>query len=133
MCLTINYFIHFDNLKNKYKPFTAKTDLEVIKILGNFDGCHYYTPFRGKKIVFKDGKYLMKAGGNGAHLGYRKSFLVNQGIHSYYNLSYAFYLNTSDCQFESVIPKGTNYFIGKNGDVVSEKLLIFETKENFLK
>ena len=31
-----------------------------------------------------------------------------------------------------IIPKGTNYFVGRNGDVVSEKLLIFEKDCDFL-
>lgn len=135
MCLKINT-VHLDCFEGRYKSFTARTDLEVIKVLNEYS-YGFYTPYMNKQISFKDGKSLMKAGGNGAHLTKRKSYSVNQGIHSYYDYnksgdkSYFEYYNCK--KHKSVIPKGTNYFVGIDGDVVSEKLLVFKTDEDFFK
>lgn len=135
MCLKINS-VHLDYLDFKYKSFTARTDLEVIKVLNEYS-YGFYTPYMNKQISFKDGKYLMKAGGNGAHLITRKSHSVNQGVHSYYDYNKSGdkgYFALYNCKkHKSVIPKGTNYFVGEDGDVVSEKLLVFKTDEDFFK
>lgn len=142
MCLTINV-LHYDAFENKYIPMKAEFDLEVSKALtevkhykyvngSQIEFKIYETPFQFIQVQFKDGQLLQKASGNGAHLGKRTSWEVNQGIHSVTCMNkYEFSKNHNVFikWHYAVIPKGTNFFIGDYDDVVSERLLVFETKE----
>lgn len=142
MCLSINS-LHYDTFEEKYIPKTAECDLEVYKALMTADGwkyvggklvdhISYYTPFQGVEVKFKDGQCLKKANGNGAHLGKRINWEINQGIHSMLSRThYVFSKGSRTKWFHAVIPKGTNYFIGTKDDVVSEKLLIFESDKDY--
>lgn len=142
MCLTING-LHYNAFEDKYIPMTAEFDLEVSKALTGVkhykyvNGCQiefeiYETPFQFVQVKFKNGQLLQKASGNGAHLGKRKSWEVNQGIHSVTcRTRYEFSNNHFIKWHYAVIPKGTNFFIGDFDDVVSERLLVFETKEYY--
>lgn len=136
MCLSISWS-HYDYSTKKYIAETAKCDLEVNKALVSVieykkvNGEEvkynaYSTPFQGTEVKFKDGKYLQKASGNGAHLTKRVHWAVNQGIHSVVKKTH-FKL----FWHHAVIPKGTNFFLGENDDVVSEKLLVFETDKDY--
>ena len=138
MCLSIN-LLHFNPSTKEYIAKTAEFDLEVSKGLsttkcykyvgGNrVDNEVYYTPFQNIQINFKDGKYLQKAGGNGAHLKKRSDWRVNQGIHSVYS---TFSRDSTVKWFHAIIPKGVNFFIGDHDDVVSERLLLFETEKDY--
>lgn len=144
MCLSISWS-HYDYSTKKYIAKTAEFDLEVSKALTEVKHYKYVngyptefevyqTPFQFVQVKFKDGQLLQKASGNGAHLGKRKSWEVNQGIHSVTcRTRYEFLKShrTVTKWHYAVIPKGTNFFIGDSDDVVSEKLLVFETAKDY--
>lgn len=140
MCLSISWS-HYDHFTKKYIAETAKCDLEVSKALVSLIGYKkvngekikynaYSTPFQGVEVKFKDGKCLQKASGNGAHLTKRAHWAVNQGIHSVLKKTH-FRSFSNSKWYHAVIPKGTNFFLGEYDDVVSEKLLVFETDKDY--
>lgn len=119
MCLT--------TITNK---LTAKTDILVYKCL-DFDGNIYCTPFRYMPVEFNNGRVELKSElikiGN----------CVEIGIHSYSNKNDAiatsrlFHANDGTSTHYAIIPKGSSYYVGKDDDTASERLIIFRTKKSF--
>ncbi len=131
MCLSINEKIHKQRLFFiKPKPLVAKTNIRVVKVLEQISDS-YYTPYQGM-CVFFDANCVMEC--KKTTLGLKRQFfsgrnywIVNEGYHSYVNSLAAepILMSTSGSLiFNAVIPKGSLYYIGKNGDVVSDQLII---------
>ena len=131
MCLSINEKIHKQRLLFiKPKPLVAKTNIRVVKVLEQIIDL-YYTPYR-RMYVFFDTDGVMEC--KKTTLGLKRQFFsgrnywwVNEGYHSYVNSLAAepILINISGSLiFNAVIPKGSLYYIGKNGDVVSDQLII---------
>lgn len=120
MCLT--------TITNK---LTAKTDILVYKCL-DFDGSIYCTPFRYMPVEFNNGRVELKS-----PLEKIGKDRVEIGIHSYFNKNNAiatsrqFHANTGTSMHYAIIPKGSSYYIGKDDDTASERLIIFRTKKSF--
>lgn len=100
------------------KPFIAEEDIFCTKCLIKESNC-LYTPYQKASIKFNNGIYIQ--------LAYRFSFDtsgdIHQGIHSYYRHD-IFYNKL--IVYPCIIPKGTQYYIGSNNDLVSLKLIIFK-------
>ena len=138
MCLvTSNYYHKKDNNRN-VKCFVAKEDILVYKCLDCIDG-EYSTPFQYMPIIFERGKYVynkirisQKIG-----CGIRESALISKGIHAYSTRGKAISLirdfrkTNGTSMHYAVIPKGSNFYIGKNDDVVSNNLIVYREKRCF--
>ena len=132
----------------KHKPQVAEKPILVYKMLEEY--CKYgirkdyknikETPFQGTRVVFKRGRTTLES-----NLIVEKKYyghdVINIGIHSYELLSVANekkeeldFFNIWGCEiYYAVIPKGSTYYLGENCEVASNKLIIFRTKEDFLK
>lgn len=115
----------------------AETDILVYKCLDGYCD-NYYTPYQNVPVYFKKGKCVM----NTPHFSYERSryhTIVKEGIHSYYKKSNAecyessYYYCFGTKMYYAIIPKGTEYYIGNSGDVVSTELIIFKTLEDYQK
>ena len=115
----------------------AEADILVYKCL-DFYCLNYYTPYQNFPVYFNKGKCVIKT----PHFSYERNgyrTIVKEGIHSYYKkfkaenieLSYKFCFGTQ--KHYAIIPKGTNYYIGTAGDIVSTELIVFETEEHYKK
>lgn len=124
MCLTSkNYSKKERNIA--MKPLVAKKDFKVYKILQNGlkapwrdfhyePGIHYYQDKKLKPIKVD------------SVFGYY--FKIEEGLHCFKDKESARqyrdqYLNSTDEIFEMIIPKGSQYFIGKIGDIATDNLI----------
>lgn len=145
MCLSINNTFH-----KKEKSLVAEQNILVYKVLERYVGKEYnnkyHTPYQGKRINFNpnDGMYFYKNtrikkelfGSDG-----RKQKLITNGIHSFTDKQVAvnevvMYSNNStyrQSMHYAIIPKGSNFYIGIDGDIVSTNLVVFRTKKDYLK
>ena len=118
------------------KPLVADEDIVVYKALDHRDAFTgkktLRTPYQFYPISFKDGKCIMD--------GYLECTLnksVSFGFHSYADEKEAdakckLFQESEMTKHWAIIPKGGRYFLGEDRDVVSDKLIIFETKEDFM-
>lgn len=113
----------------------AKTDILVYKCLDKKNG-NYYTPFQNVNIFFDNGECVMEKIPNIVPKrvdGHRE---IGKGLHSFYKKRPANTLITYFPQtkiYYAIIPKGSEYYIGTNGEIVSNNLMVFETKEDYQK
>ena len=120
MCLSINKKFHKNN-----KPLKAEKDIRVYKCLDIQFGIT--TPFMYHPIKFdEEGKCILTSG----ELKPTSEDTINKGIHAYRTKNDAIitclmFPETGTTAFKATIPKGTKYFIGNNGDIVSEKMIIY--------
>ena len=129
MCLVKSYTHHPHALN---EPCIAENNILVYKALCHRDPV-YRTPFRGFPITFVNGicninDFLEKS----------NSAVVNLGLHSYYReekctFFCAYYAYNRIIKHLAIIPKGSEYFIGLDNEIVSNNLIIFETYDDFEK
>ena len=156
MCLTIDKIIHSHNINTEnistlcgnpfceVFPLIAKKDVLVYKVLELpteeyvfYNEKHaWLTPFRHLPVIFKDG--IDKIESNLVVVKKDKTcdtithfslnnYIVNIGIHSYTNeREVKCYDPYNRKIFKAVIPKGTPFYVGTNGDIVSKELIIYE-------
>lgn len=130
MCLTIN-----DTFHKKGKSLKAEQNILVYKVLERGFDEKYYTPYQGMPINFNpnDGMFFYK---NTRLLRGDIAGSIANGIHSFFNdakadaLANKFY---KESMHYAIIPKGSRFFIGENGDIVSTNLVVFKTKKDYLK
>ena len=138
MCLVASKFYHKENSKHNVKCFVAKEDILVYKCLDCNDG-EYCTPFQYMPIVFTKGKYVYNKVKMSQKIGcgIRKNALVSEGIHAYSTRDKAikvakdFRKSNGTYMHYAVIPKGSNFYIGDNADVVSNNLIVYREKRCF--
>ena len=118
MCLVISLRYH----KYRLTPLIANEDILVYKRLNHYGKSKdYYTPVMDAIVKFYRNKAILQDNfgvWNGR---------VEEGIHSYVEKRF-----TPGMHY-AIIPKGTKFFIGCGGDVVSEKLIIYKKKPLFFK
>lgn len=138
MCLIISTTIHGFG---KPEPKIAKEPIEVYKILYyNKLTNWYYTPVRHKIVIFEESldnldPYKFAVLQSKLNV---KEFTVYEGIHAYKNKYTAFrwlQCYSMDTNFEfnifkAIIPVGSKCYFGRNGDIVSNKLVIINEKLN---
>ena len=139
MCLRINITFH-----KKEKLIVAERSILVYKVLERYFGKEYnnkyHTPFIGKSINFNpdDGMYFYKNTqikkelfGSDEH----KQKLITNGIHSFTDKQFAIdYCHNSlyrQSMHYAIIPKGSNFYIGCDGDIVSTNLVVFKRKKDY--
>ena len=92
----------------------------------------FITPFQRNEVAFKDGVFEQEADPNMIKPDYKNA--VYYGIHSFHDqweCEYASRLYGSTYRW-AVIPAGTDIYVGIN-DIVSSKLLVFETYADLIK
>ena len=129
MCLIVKNKWHKDG-----KPLIAEKNLPVFKVLHKDIRRGLETPVFEYPIVFTDGKATMES-----ELFVVKSiceknlYLCYNGIHAYLNrlssreLRWKFTRRNTSV-YKAIIPKGAEYLIGNNGDIVSTKMIIFDKR-----
>lgn len=138
MCLiTSNDYHKKDNNRN-VKCFVAKEDILVYKCL-DYENGEYCTPFRHMPIVFTKGKYVYNKVKMSQKIGcgIRKNALVYKGIHAYSTRGMGIevtkkfnHINGTSMHY-AVIPKGSNFYIGNDDDIVSNNLIVYREKRCF--
>lgn len=138
MCLIASKFYHKEDNNHNVKCFVAKEDILAYKCLDCNDG-EYCTPFQYMPIVFTKGKYVYNKVKMSQKIGcgIRKNALVSQGIHAYSTRDKAikvakdFRKSNGTYMHYAVIPKGSNFYVGSNDDVVSNNLIVYRGKRCF--
>lgn len=114
------------------KCLVAQEDILVYKCLDCTNG-EYCTPFQYMLIIFTKGKYAY----NKVNIPKSKCYwndTIGVGIHAYRTRGKAikaakeyYYTN----MHYAVIPKGSNFYIGNNDDIVSNNLIVYREKRCF--
>ena len=138
MCLVTSTFYHKKDSNRNVKCFVAKEDILVYKCLDCIDG-EYSTPFQYMPIVFTKGKYVYNKIRMSQKIGcgIRENALVSKGIHAYSTRDKAIKLikdfrkTNGTSMHYAVIPKGSNFYIGNDDDVVSNNLIVYREKRCF--
>lgn len=121
MCLLVD--------ENKHLLGTSKVNLKpiiVYKIIMKTK-TGFKTPFRYYPVDFIKNECVLKS------KLIKDGYIVDNGIHAYRSLDRAvsemenlkwFSFNCSFIVFKAIIPKFSNYYIGCDGDIVSNKMII---------
>lgn len=152
MCLTVSNR-HPRRLGVEFpKPFVCDKDILVFKSLNvatytveykgacnstlnwsSYPSHHYVTPAFAKVVKFENSRAKLETDKFGeewsSDTGYAK---INEGIHTAETYGGAKQYGGS-MVFFSVIPAGEEFYIGTQNDVVSKKIIIFETEDEFMK
>lgn len=141
MCLVTSSFYHKKDKSNMIKCFVAKEDILVYKCLDYYyyNGV-YCTPFQYMPIMFTKGKYVynkvnMKE--SVACCANEKFACIYSGIHAYsakvkaIMVAKDFHKTNGTSMHYAVIPKGSNFYIGNNDDIVSNNLIVYRDKRCF--
>ena len=114
------------------RPKYGRVVLDEGRTLSGIRQIGFITPFQREKVEFKDGVFEQEADPNMIKPDYNND--VYYGIHSFHNqweCEYASRLYGSTYRW-AVIPAGTDIYVGIN-DIVSSKLLVFETYDDLVK
>ena len=148
MCLYVDTNKHLAN--NSFVPKIAETDILVYKLLCLCSNEEFITPYQGYPISFEKGKFVYPK----TEIGKINCefFTIDEGIHSYFSKSAIEHIldiryshidsknlivfeneneivyNKYDSIHYAIIPKGSKYFIGIDGDIVSNNLIVFENE-----
>ena len=135
MCFIINKFYHINDKSNNLKCLVAQEDILVYKCLDCTDG-EYCTPFQYMPIMFTKGKYVYNKV-NMPTSKYRWRDTIEVGIHAYstknpaITLSKSFHCDNGTSMHYAIIPKGSNFYIGTDEDIVSNNLIVYREKRCF--
>ena len=117
----------------------AETDLAVYKILEK-DNNNFLTPYKKCSIQFENGQFFQVM--DGEKVLDLDFIYIEKGIHAYYRENTAKEKNailneaSSFLTFKvhyAVIPKGCEYCLGIEDEIVSTDMIIFETDEDYRK
>lgn len=138
MCLVTSKFYHKKDKNHNVKCLVAKEDILVYKCL-DCVGRLYYTPFQHMPIVFTKGKYVYnkECMDEYTYCGKASSVAIRVGIHAYGTKNVAlatcrgYHIICGTSMHYAVIPKGSNFYIGIDEDVVSNNLIVYREKRCF--
>lgn len=129
MCLCVDPM--HDKAFNKLKAGIADKHYTVYKVVKRswHRDNDYVTPYRGARVVFgrleRSRIVFYNCFGNTVTV-------INEGLHSCRTLETAERLRKENKKHSictAIIPKGSKLYYGVDGDVVSNKLIIFENNE----
>ena len=106
-------------------------DILVFKMLNNSNPFNIITPYQKRPVRFNDG--VSELWINDEDLRPSCWADVHQGIHSFYDLFWCRKRSRmcNNMTYYAIIPAGTPFYVGSDLDVVSSRLLIFETTDDF--
>jgi hypothetical protein len=139
MCLTVNESFKSSYAARKYskKPLVAEQDILVYKILRKITNKtpHQLYTFKQGYVHYRFGPQKFKFNFGKKHVYYPKPnpglraemkyiIEVRDGLHAYQNKAEATIRlwRSRTVIHKMIIPKGSEYFIGDNGDIVATKL-----------
>lgn len=136
MCLYIKKSKHiFDYNTDEYIPLIAKEDMIVYKILDGHpdEENSVISPFRGFRYILntpyntniKHG-YDFSIITEGFH-----SFLTIKDVMNYFDDPFNGFFNNKFVVYKCIIPKGSEYFLGKYGDIASDNIFITDESFNY--
>ena len=144
MCLYINTTFH-----KKEKAIVAEQSILVYKVLERYVGKgydnRYHTPYQGKPINFcdeGDNMFFYKTTRmvKSVPSEFNSNKCITKGIHAFSDKNTAIAeVNSYDERVYrmslhyAVIPKGSKFFIGEDGDIVSTNLVVFKRKKDYTK
>ena len=144
MCLIVSTTIHRECIENTAytnipvrarKPHTFDKDIVVYKGLlktGTEDKNEYLTPIMHYPVKFENGIITMEVENFEGQVTLYGKTTIEKGIHSFNHCLSAKYVSYQDVDaFIAVIPKGTEFYFGESNDMVSKKLIIFQTNEAY--
>lgn len=147
MCLTININAH-EKKDGYYHAIVAKNPILTQKAI-EFKWQCMTTPFQYEPVKFKDGIFIMKPRKAWPFEAQKYGTIdksgqddtqIKYGIHSYYDeyaadgeMEYARQHYWDFKLFKAIIPPRAKYYVGREGDIVSSKLIVFETDEAYEK
>lgn len=107
-------------------PKRAKEDIKCYKVLAvvNADDVtmYYSSPVYYEKYTFENNKCEKKSKFKLFEILFSNT--ISKGIHTFNtkknNIHYAL------IQYDAIIPKGTLYYVGRDNDLVSERLIVYE-------
>ena len=141
MCLVINEYIHDEQMRYRDftklpKPFITQKDIHCLKVL-EFSRLGWFTPFKNVNVLFNNGVATLEVEQSKKKIplgvGYyeeTKQYVVNEGVHCMFQ-KHAAYNQLRWVYLNAIIPKGTMIYFGIFGDIVAEKMIIFEKKEQY--
>lgn len=120
MCLVID-----TNCHPNFEPLVAAYDMEVIKVLA-FGKRGWTTPYRHKKVHFIFRRAILKS-----KMKINSLYIdeVCEGIHSCLvdiKAREVMYGTVGALVFKAIVPKGSKFYYGTDGDIVSNKLIILK-------
>ena len=146
MCLLVNTSVHTpiecDSPFPYHQALTATESILVTKMLeyGEFSG--WFTPYKYTLVNFRSGKTTMKPHNCSPFQEKVRVFYnahgddttdIAYGIHAFFSKSVVekemVYYGRQQWNihpFKAIIPKGAKYYVGAEGDIVSDKLIVFE-------
>lgn len=138
MCLITSKFYHKKDKNHRVKCLVAQEDILVYKCLDCENG-FYCTPFKYFPIKFTKGKYVYNEVDmdENAYCGKDAGAGISVGIHAYGTkdaaivTSKSFHREDGTSMHYAVIPKGSNFYIGIDEDVVSNNLIVYREKRCF--
>lgn len=124
---------------NPSKLFKAETDLLVFKCLDHYDSLYQKkvlcTPYQYTPIEF-DGNGMCIIESEIEKTRFCNTYAIIRGVHAYYMrwkgvlIAGLFKETKMRCHW-AIIPKGSEYYIGDEQCIVSNKLIIFKSKVAF--
>ena len=150
MCLQINKNFHPQLCDGAVPlPFVASDDILVTKILMRtkkkwlFGKDKLETPIMKEQVKF-DGKGMAVLSDS---FSFSKAYsfehgpsVVDRGIHAFTGVGRDSIINikwniidNEKALYNAIVPKGTEFYIGNNGDIVAEKMIIFSNVKAYLK
>lgn len=132
MCLIICTNKHKRDETGHYIPFVAEKDIHVYKQLSQpyLDEKKYYTLYRFSPVNFKKGICELSSK-NFSYKGSDAYCCVYHGIHARRTKTMGGI--PFRCLHHAIIPKGTQYFLGRMNDVVALKLIVFKDVTDYKK
>lgn len=119
--------------QSQYKPCVSKKDKTVYKVLKKIKKS-LYSPYYLKKYVFNK-LYKNKSSLDIIIQDYSGCIVVEEGLHSFTTLKAAKdrirspFLSGELIIVEGIIPKGSQYILGKDSEIVSNQLIITKILE----
>ena len=123
MCLKVNTNFYTRKEAREHKPLIAEKDIKVYKVIDVNDRSPYFN-FKYHK------KYHYSCNFSKNIVNYGRWYIkINKGLHSFIKHSEAKirkagFLNEDYFKIVTMyIPKGSEYYLGDNGDIVSNNLV----------
>ena len=144
MCLNIKTRWHKTDNPSIFMALKAEKPIVAHKLLEMQDGI-LATPYQYLPIEFRSGKKTVKGQGfekknTSIVNGMYKIPYVRCGVHAFSDKKSAKAAIANACgmgwdflNYRAVIPAGSYFFIGCEGDIVSDKLIIFENEDAYNK
>lgn len=124
MCLHIDVRYH-PNYGKKGQAFVAQKPILVYKWLRYADKTGGIAPYQGTRWYFGVEKRIS----NFTYGWSSRRTVVNAGLHAFFTKDA---IRCYGKVFPAVIPVGAHFFIGKDGEIVSNALTVYRTEKKML-